>query len=491
MLKRKIIFRADGNSQIGLGHMYRIYALLEMLNNKYFTIFLSKNKTFVEDNFKNTDASLLVPTNLDIQEEPKWIQLKFPSEECIVVTDGYHFDSNYQKALKSYGFLLICIDDLANHHMYCDLVINHSPIIRKSDYSAELYTQYGLGTKYALLRKSFLNAAKVNRTINKMDCAFICFGGADPNDITLKAVNALLKLSEINKVNVVVGSAYKHGEIFQIKHDKLQIYQNLNEKEMVEVMLECNIAIAPASTISYELCAVRMPLLLGYFTDNQRNIYTGLLEKGAVFGGGDYKCYDINNFIDKVRVCIKNSKWVVVQLETQYRLFDERINSRINKLIGQVNLGEPKYRKVTPEDEVLIYNWANDPLVRKQSFHSAKISFLEHAKWFKKKLASKSTRFYIAEFDNTPAALIRMDDIPNNTVIGILLDKSFRGFGLSSRVLKDTTTIYFNEFLEPITAYIKKSNIASIKAFEKSGFKYVRIKMINESTSLVYLLEKT
>lgn len=40
---QKIIFRADGNNRIGLGHLYRIYALIEMYRSKYPCIIVCKN----------------------------------------------------------------------------------------------------------------------------------------------------------------------------------------------------------------------------------------------------------------------------------------------------------------------------------------------------------------------------------------------------------------------------------------------------------------
>jgi spore coat polysaccharide biosynthesis predicted glycosyltransferase SpsG len=39
---RKVILRADGNSEIGLGHVYRSLALAEMLNEDFETVFLIK-----------------------------------------------------------------------------------------------------------------------------------------------------------------------------------------------------------------------------------------------------------------------------------------------------------------------------------------------------------------------------------------------------------------------------------------------------------------
>ena len=35
MIKKKVVLRADGNSKIGLGHVYRLLALAEMLKEDF------------------------------------------------------------------------------------------------------------------------------------------------------------------------------------------------------------------------------------------------------------------------------------------------------------------------------------------------------------------------------------------------------------------------------------------------------------------------
>ena len=39
-------------------------------------------------------------------------------------------------------------------------------------------------------------------------------------------------------------------------------------------------------------------------------------------------------------------------------------------------------RKATIEDMDLLFQWANDPVVRKNSFSTAEISYEEHTKWY-------------------------------------------------------------------------------------------------------------
>ena len=68
--------------------------------------------------------------------------------------------------------------------------------------------------------------------------------------------------------------------------------------------------------------------------------------------------------------------------------------------------------------------------------------------------------------------------------------KKYRGQGLSSLMLRISSAFYFNRFLIPISAYIKESNIASIKSFEKAGYKFFNNITVNGFNTLVYKLEK-
>ncbi len=147
-------------------------------------------------------------------------------------------------------------------------------------------------------------------------------------------------------------------------------------------------------------------------------------------------------------------------------------------------------RKATQADAKLIFDWSNDPLVRAQSFNSAEIVWENHVKWFEKKLQSTTDLLLIALVNNEPAGLVRFENINQKTTIGVLLDDAFRGKGLSSKIILGATDYYFSEHSGPISAFIKAENLASVKAFQKSGFTFVQQLEINHLPSVEYVLAK-
>lgn len=332
-MKKKLIFRADGNSKTGLGHLYRLFALVEMFKENYDFVFVTKESSTVQVIPKNYTLDK-IPSEISIIEEPNWLSSKYKAPNSILIADGYQFISSYQKEIKQLGFKLMYIDDLATEHMYADLVVNHSPMITKDMFSYENYTKFALGTDYGILRPAFINETKSQRKITKLDKAFVCFGGADPTNLTLKTVKALLEINQIKEINIVVGAAYNDKELSELKTDfeSINIYKNLNEFVLVKIMKQSNLAIASSSTILYELCCVKSVILSGYYVDNQERIYNGFIKNNAIKGLGNILNYTVTDFKNAIKNIIVVKDYTIF-LNAQQKMFDREIKSRFLNLM--------------------------------------------------------------------------------------------------------------------------------------------------------------
>ncbi|WP_296315264.1 hypothetical protein [Winogradskyella sp. UBA3174] len=127
----------------------------------------------------------------------------------------------------------------------------------------------------------------------------------------MKTIEALLEIKQIKKINTVLGGAYLDDDILNLAADnpKIKTHRNLSEPELVEVMNNSNFGIAPASTILYELCCIKMPILSGYYVENQKNVYYEFSKKGAIFKGGDFSNYTILDFKKKIEEIIFESSY--------------------------------------------------------------------------------------------------------------------------------------------------------------------------------------
>ena len=305
-MSKNLFIRADGSSKIGLGHIVRCIALANMLKDEYLINFVCKE---IPQKFVNEIISLNFSIT-QIEDENNFFELLTGDE--IVVLDHYGMDSNYQKHIKGVGSKLVCIDDLHNKEFFADLIVNHSPGAKQEDYKAKPYTKFALGFDYALLRPLFLKVAKQQQQQQsvKMDTAFVCFGGSDINDFTLKITKVLLQLEDISCINIIVGEVYQKTEIFELEkiHLKINIYKNLSEKELLRMMLESDFGIVPASSISLELMAVNRPIVSGYYVENQRFFYQYLKDNDLVYGVDDFNTVKAVKLSNQIMNVIKHGK---------------------------------------------------------------------------------------------------------------------------------------------------------------------------------------
>ncbi len=112
-------------------------------------------------------------------------------------------------------------------------------------------------------------------------------------------------------------------------------------------------------------------------------------------------------------------------------------------------------RPATIKDAKLVYEWRMDPETRKQSHISTKFSWSSHRQWFAKHLSEMK----IIQIAKVPVGQLRVCD----GLVSIVIGREFRGNGIAAAALK---------ILRPqsLTAEIKLTNVASIRAFEKAGF---------------------
>jgi RimJ/RimL family protein N-acetyltransferase len=138
-------------------------------------------------------------------------------------------------------------------------------------------------------------------------------------------------------------------------------------------------------------------------------------------------------------------------------------------------------------DEKILFDWANDTVVRNNAINKETIEWETHQKWFSKKLSSPDTIMLIAEIDNVPIGQIRFDYEMNRYLIDYSIGKAFRGKSFGYQIVKQGIE-FVNKVSKPkkFEAWVKPENIASKRVFEKMGFKFIYEFKIEEITLLVY-----
>lgn len=124
----------------------------------------------------------------------------------------------------------------------------------------------------------------------------------------------------------------------------------------------------------------------------------------------------------------------------------------------------------------LIMEWRNDDITRLNSFNQNKFTFEQFKIIFFNKYFENSIPPLFAKFNNKNIAFIGSLDIDKNCVeISINIDPQFRGKKLAVPIIKSFINYILinNPEIKTINAKIKSFNKASIRCFEKAGFKYI------------------
>lgn len=460
----KVYFRADGNSQIGLGHIVRCGALAEMIKSDFESILFTRCNiaAIIEEAKQRFSTVIQFEEGIKLEEELNQFAGRLSGED-IVVLDGYQFGEVYHERILAKSVSLVCIDDVHAYSFKSSVIINSAGGIKPSDYSALPQTQFFLGPAYSLLRKPFFEKAAIRKNTPHNKNIFICLGGADPKNATLETLQFVTRLNKFEKYYVVVGGGYLHLQQLQnyINENRpnVSLSTGVSATQLANIMGECAYAVCSPSTVSYEYMTVGGIIYLKQITDNQQDMIRYLVKEGFAFLVGD--------------AGIITEQEEQKSLKKQAAIFDGKAGQRLKSVFEKIALAKKiNSRKMERADMMLCYQWANDPAIRAQSFNTNPIVLSDHQAWFETKLSDNQSFYYIFELAGKPFAQVRFQVSNSTAVLSYLVDKNYRNKGLATSILSKGIEAFINEFRNKIeiVGYVKFTNIASQRSFEKLNF---------------------
>jgi UDP-2,4-diacetamido-2,4,6-trideoxy-beta-L-altropyranose hydrolase len=331
--KDRLLFRADGDSIIGLGHIMRCAALSQMLKCEFNCYFVSSNPSsaLILTLRKFGDVIPLISSN----KRDELIELgKLLLKEDIVVIDGYSFDKEYIDFIQKQTKKTVQIDDFANGYFSTDLVINHTNSKLINKYQTSRRTKVLSGSNYLILRDEFLKAAEIKRKKKiKVDTAFICMGGADPTNVTLKVIQSCVQVGFVKNIIVVSGAAYSNIEQlneFIGRNSEINIlhYLNVDAVNLVRLIEQAEICICPSSSIALEVCCVKSGLLTGITVDNQELIHEQLVKGFHADSVTNFNNVEIDEIVLKLKK-FEQVSYINNMIEKQASFADGKSGERI------------------------------------------------------------------------------------------------------------------------------------------------------------------
>jgi len=292
----KLIVRADASTEIGTGHIMRCLALAQCWQEQGGTVvFIMANSTpalevrLKSERVEIIDLSAKSGSLEDAQETA--IFAKKLNVDWVVI-DGYQFKEDYQKIFKNYRLKTLFIDDYGHsNYYYSEIVLNQNINADQSLYqNRETYTKLLLGSSYTLLRQEFRKLPFQTKTIPLIGTKIlVTLGGGDPDNVTLKVVQALsdIKVNDL-EVLVVIGASnpyYDQLNLFvQSLNFSIKLVQNVTD--MPQLMAWADIAIAAGGSTNWELAFMGLPSVIIVIADNQQKIAEKLHDQEIIINLG-------------------------------------------------------------------------------------------------------------------------------------------------------------------------------------------------------------
>ena len=304
-----IVFRVDSSTAMGSGHIMRCLTLANALRamdyDVYFVCRALPGNLICLAEKQNFRVLQLLYSGDDIEATSsykEWLGVDWETDahETIsiiaendimtewLIVDNYALDYRWEKMLRPLTKKLMVIDDIANRKHDCDLLLDQNFYDDANMRYCNLVPtdcKLLLGPQYALLRPEFAAARKVLRhrdgTIKRI---LVFFGGSDPSNETMKALQAIEMLKRPDLiVDVVVGLSNPNIEQIEQKCNQLSnttFYCQVDN--IAKIMSEADIAIGASGTAIWERCSLALPSITITVAENQVDIAANVSRAGII-----------------------------------------------------------------------------------------------------------------------------------------------------------------------------------------------------------------
>lgn len=267
----RLYIRADGNPQIGTGHIMRCLSLADAFRERGIEAIFLLAESYMRPLIQERGYECLVLDSAYDRMEEELPALLPLLEECrpaCVILDSYFVTPEYMTAVRARA-PLVYIDDLNAFDYPADMVVNYNLYGETTDYPPN--KTYLLGPRYTPLRKQFQGLAP-RLVRDRAERFLISTGGTDPYHVALRCVEYLREHPpDAGAIyHIVLGAMNRDaGRIQETAAGLPHIALHRQVADMRALMLRCDMAVSAGGTTLYELCASGLPTVTYILADNQ------------------------------------------------------------------------------------------------------------------------------------------------------------------------------------------------------------------------------
>jgi CMP-N-acetylneuraminic acid synthetase/spore coat polysaccharide biosynthesis predicted glycosyltransferase SpsG len=271
LLKKNILIRVEGYSEIGLGHIYRGLLLAYNLIDHNIKFVLSERSDIGIEKIKASHFPYSIIKN---DEE---IINQIDDFNCdVLLNDMLDTTEDYIKTCKSTGVRVVNFEDLGPGARHADAVINDL-----YDKKNDLNNHYW-GSDYYCIRDEFL-LAKPAEFKEKAQEVLVIFGGTDPCNLTKRVFDIIQEIDSSIHYTFILGMGYRNANgLLSSSRDKANISIILDVKLMTEYMRKADIAISSQGRTMLELASMGVPTILLAQNEREQHHEFGYLKNGFI-----------------------------------------------------------------------------------------------------------------------------------------------------------------------------------------------------------------
>ena len=292
-MKGTILFRVDGGNvySIAMGHLYRCLRLADILAKENMTCsFIMKDYPEGIALVKKAgfEVVAIAPDIPDTAEAERVVSLAMELGAIIFVDLR-----TTKKALIDHAnrmsVLTVVFEDVHAENIMPTILFNPSQLaLERGVYEkVSVQTKKLLGMNYIVLDPFIRNYVR-DTVSNGIKNLFVCFGGADPCNISSRVARLLLERNDRFHISLVVGPGFGHiEELMSITRgsdasDRIEIVRNCSE--LAPIHSKCDAAITAGGTIVYESIALRIPTFALPSIEYEAKLISLLTRKGLISG---------------------------------------------------------------------------------------------------------------------------------------------------------------------------------------------------------------
>lgn len=341
---KRILFRADGGFEIGLGHVKRTLNVISDLSlPSEFDVWLvgAFDREIRDSVIEQADLHNIRFIGLSRDSNLGEIEAVFRQvRPALVVNDLRTTNRGYMRLCRTYAKYVVNIEDTGPGRGFSDVLFDANldageNLELGNDAGSEINPRIFLGPDYAILAKEILEIRKLVSLNEKVKKIFVSFGGSDPAGLTVTTMDILNQTEYCGETILILGPLFRSSKTLKDVLDntrmKVKIYSSPDR--ILDKMASSDLAFTHGGITLCELVSLGIPVLTMEMNSHQAKMIVRFERNGCCCHLGSPNRGVKENLVARVREVIDNFSFRVRLSENGKNYIDGKGIFRLERIL--------------------------------------------------------------------------------------------------------------------------------------------------------------